>query len=159
MTKIISVVSGTGIGDTALGAFDAALYSAGIANYNLIKLSSIIPKNFEPRVKRVDLNNKEYGYRLYVVLASETQNQSGLRAWAGLGWVMNKSNPKMGLFVEHHGHNKEEVINLIKKSLSTMVKYRQEKFGRIRYKISGIKCEGRPVCALVAAIYKSESWD
>lgn len=158
MTKIISIVSGIGVGDTALSAFDAALYSAGIANYNLIKLSSIIPEGFEPRVRRINLNDKEYGHRLYVVLASETQNQSGLRVWAGLGWVMNKAKPRTGLFVEHHGHNKEEVVNLIKKSLNTMIEYRPGKFGRIRYKIIGAKCENRPVCALVAAVYKSESW-
>ena len=40
--KII-VTSGTGEGPTSLAAFDAALLDAGVANYNLICLSSIIP--------------------------------------------------------------------------------------------------------------------
>ena len=39
----ITVTSGTGEGPTALAAFDAALLNAGVANYNLIYLSSAIP--------------------------------------------------------------------------------------------------------------------
>ena len=37
------VFSGIGKGETALSAFDAALKQAGVYNYNLICLSSIIP--------------------------------------------------------------------------------------------------------------------
>ena len=39
----IYVSSGIGYGQTKLAAFDAALNEAGIANFNLIKLSSVIP--------------------------------------------------------------------------------------------------------------------
>jgi arginine decarboxylase len=40
---LIQVTGGTGAGPTKMAAFDAALNQAGTANYNLIKLSSIIP--------------------------------------------------------------------------------------------------------------------
>jgi arginine decarboxylase len=39
----IQIATGTGAGPTPLGAFDAALLDAGVANYNLICLSSVIP--------------------------------------------------------------------------------------------------------------------
>ena len=39
----IKVVCGVGSGKTALSAFDSALKDAGVYNYNLITLSSIIP--------------------------------------------------------------------------------------------------------------------
>lgn len=156
--QTIPVTVGTGTGDTALAAFDAALYSAGIANYNLITLSSVIPEGFIPEVKEVNLNDQEYGNRLYVVMASHSELEMGKEAWAGLGWVVTEKEPVKGLFVEHHGASEQEVINLINESLSNMVKYRPDKFGLIQYKTVGLKCSGHPVCALVAAVYKSEGW-
>jgi arginine decarboxylase len=39
----IHVSSGRGEGPTPLAAFDAALRDAGVSNYNLIALSSVIP--------------------------------------------------------------------------------------------------------------------
>ncbi len=42
----IHIGTSIGTGETELSAFDTALYNAGIANYNLLYLSSVIP----PRV-------------------------------------------------------------------------------------------------------------
>ena len=39
----IKITSAVGSGPTTLAAFDAALQKAGIENYNLIPLSSVIP--------------------------------------------------------------------------------------------------------------------
>jgi hypothetical protein len=39
-----------------------------------------------------------------------------------------------------------------------MVKYRKEKYGKIGYKIEGIECKGKPVSALVCAVYQIEDW-
>jgi arginine decarboxylase len=43
----IQLVSGAGSARTQLAAFDAALVDAGISNYNLITLSSVIPAGAE----------------------------------------------------------------------------------------------------------------
>lgn len=43
----MSLVSGKGDASTKLNAFDKALLSAGIANVNLVRLSSIAPPNIE----------------------------------------------------------------------------------------------------------------
>ena len=42
-TMQIHLASGVGSGPTELAAFDAALAAAGVANYNLLYLSSVIP--------------------------------------------------------------------------------------------------------------------
>jgi arginine decarboxylase len=39
----IHIASGVGTGPTKMAAFDSALQAAGAANYNLIRLSSIVP--------------------------------------------------------------------------------------------------------------------
>lgn len=157
MNKIIKVTSGKGSGLTRLAAFDAALQDAGISNHNLIYLSSVIPVGFETKVERPELNDKEFGHRLYVVMAQDSTDNKGGEAWAGIGWVMRESGGG-GLFVEHHSGSKGEVVKLITDSLNSMKSHRKEKYGEINYEVSGILCEDKPVCALVAAVYKSESW-
>lgn len=158
MSNIIPITSGVGRGPTKLSAFDAALYDAGIANHNLIHLSSIIPDGWEPIVSKLELNDVEYGYRLYVVLSSCTVTEIGQEACAGLGWVMSTDDPKHGLFVEHSGASNEEVQVAIKESLTSMIAYRPESYTEIKEEIIGIVCEGKPACAVVVAVYKSEPW-
>jgi len=156
--KQISVTGGAGEGSTQLAAFDAALWGAGIANFNLIKLSSVIPPESEVKIKGLSNNGKEgFGNRLYVVLAEKRESEVGREAWAGIGWVQAKD--RRGLFVEHNGSQQEEVIRQIKKSLADMVKYRKEKFGDIHYHIIGQQCKDKPVCAVAAAVYQQDEWD
>ena len=154
--KII-ITSGSGTGLTELSAFDHALYNAGIANYNLIRLSSVIPINSDIELNKIDWNNQEIGYKLYVVLACNRTSEVGKEVWAGIGWMQKQD--KGGVFVEHKGDSEEEVKNLITNSLETMRTYRNEEFGEINYKIVGKRCDDKPVCSLVAAIYKSEGWE
>jgi arginine decarboxylase len=75
-TMNIHLVSGIGSGPTTLAAFDAALNDAGIANYNILRLSSVIP----PATKLIDHNDDaipveempgNWGDRLYVVMAEQ----------------------------------------------------------------------------------------
>lgn len=152
----IKITYGIGEDSTKLSAFDKALFDAGIANYNLIKLSSVAPKESKIKVKKINWNQKEYGYKLYVVLSECTETKPKKEAWAGMGWIQDKT--RKGLFVEHCGSSKKEVENLINNSLKNMQKYRPEKYGKINHKIVGIKCKIKPVCALICAIFESEGW-
>lgn len=155
---LIRITFGTGEGPTELAAFDRALFDAGIANYNLLRLSSVIPMNSKIEIDRIDnYNYDEYGFKLYTVLSRRTESTPGKTATAGIGWVKNNTEG-MGLFVEHTGESEEQVIHLINDSLSSMRTYRREELGEISFKISSIACIDRPVCALVAAVYKSEGW-
>lgn len=152
----ICVTYGTGEGPTDLAAFDAALHDAGISNYNLITLSSIIPAGSRVKIRKFKQNEKEYGNKLFVVLSKKIETTVGKEAWAGLGWTQD--NLGRGVFVEHWGDNKMDVEKLIASSLEHMISRRRGKYGKIRRKIVGIKCKGKPVCAVVVAIFKNEGW-
>jgi arginine decarboxylase len=158
--RTIEVVRSSGTGPTELAAFDAALIDAGIANFNLIRLSSVIP----PDTEVVATNGRstratgEWGDRLYVVMAEICADRVGREAWAGIGWVQDDETGK-GLFVEHEGHAEHEVREDIEQSLATLVSGRPgHSFGPVRSVVHGVRCEDRPACAMVTAVYESESW-
>jgi arginine decarboxylase len=155
----IHVASGVASGPTELAAFDAALYAAGVANFNLLQLSSVIP----PKSTVIEYDDKiteiagNWGDRLYVVKADYRTATPGVEAWAGIGWVIEESTGK-GLFVEHEGENKDQVERQIHQSLTSLMQTRGIDFGKIQMKVDGIVCEQDPVCATIIAVYKSEIW-
>jgi arginine decarboxylase len=155
----IQVSSGTGKAHTKLAAFDVALNDAGVANYNLLKLSSIIPPGSEIEVRK-PVNNPPGGWgdKLYVVMAEMRVNTPNMEAWAGIGWVQDKTTGK-GLFVEHEGTNEHSIRRDIKATLESMMGLRGEDFGEIQMEVVGRTCTHDPVCALVIAVYQAESWE
>jgi len=154
----ITITSGTGEGPTPLAAFDSALLDAGVANYNLIYLSSIIPPNSVIERECYVTPPDEYGHRLYLVMASHRVEEPGTSAWAGIGWTQESTTGK-GLFVELHGDSQSEVEQAINQTLTSMIASRPSPYGPIHCQVVGKKCEDKPVCALVLAVYKSEGWD
>ena len=50
----ITIRTGSGQGHTKLSAFDHALLTAGVANFNLITLSSVIPPRRRLRLVETD---------------------------------------------------------------------------------------------------------
>jgi len=153
----IIITKGKGSGRNQLSAFDSALFDAGIANFNLLPLTSVIPPGSKIVVKKIDWNERDFGNKLYVVMARANQNVIGKEAWAGIGWVQDEEGK--GLFVEHTGDNEEDVIQLINNSLCDMIKYRPQKYSKLHYVTCGVTCKNHPVCAVVVAVYKSEGWD
>jgi arginine decarboxylase len=159
----IHISSSVGMASTKLGAFDAALYYAGVANYNLLRLSSVVP----PGTTIVQHHNKsipheimpgEWGDRLYVVMAEKRVDTPNVEAWAGIGWVMDKETKK-GLFVEHEGESESAVRRDIEQSLQSLMATRNVDFGQIHMQVVGKTCTHLPVCAMVVAVYQSSDWD
>lgn len=153
----ITLTCGAGEGPTPLAAFDQALLDAGVANYNLIYLSSVIPAG--SRIERVKFVTPpdEYGYRLYVVMARRDEQIAGKVAWAGLGWTQEAQTGR-GLFVELYGSDHDEVEQAIHVSLECMIASRPINYGPPQCEIVGKACAGLPVCAVVLAVYKSDGW-
>ncbi|MEK7594418.1 MAG: pyruvoyl-dependent arginine decarboxylase [Patescibacteria group bacterium] len=154
----IQVTIGKGLGPTELAAFDQALVKAGVANFNLIYLSSVLPPDAKVIVrskpKPIDGN---WGDRLYVVMAQKRTSRPNQEAWAGIGWIQDPET-KQGLLVEHEGNSENEVRDDIKHSLDALCRNRKMKFGEQHMKVVGIKCQDQPVCALVVAVFESTSW-
>jgi arginine decarboxylase len=155
----IQVVSGIGFGPTELAAFDAALRAAGIANYNLIRLTSIIPAGSTVRAGNGPaVEPGTWGNRLYVVLADHRVHTRYEEAVAGLGWVQERETGR-GLFVEHVGHTEREVRRDVLATLESMCEGRGESFGPPDLVVRATVCSGEPACALVAAVYEAAPWE
>lgn len=159
----IHLATGIGSGPTKLSAFDAALNHSGIANYNIIRLSSVIPpgttiiEHEEGPIPHKLMPGK-WGDRLYVVMAEQREERPNAEAWAGIGWVMDKKTKK-GLFVEHEGGSETAVRNDIKQSLDALMATRNVDFGPVKMKVVGRACKHLPVCAMVVAVYQASDWE
>lgn len=114
MSKTIEIVWGTYQGKTNLGSFDGALEEAGIHNYNLSKLSSVIPP--ESKLKQVGYHKRkwEIGSTIACVLSLKTSDKKGNRACSGIGWSISD---RGGIFYEAFGSKEKEVENRIKSGL------------------------------------------
>ncbi|MFB6138865.1 MAG: pyruvoyl-dependent arginine decarboxylase [Halosimplex sp.] len=123
----IRVARGSATGPTAMSSFDAALAEAGVHNYNLVTLSSVIPA--EARVERVgtapDLGPT--GNALYAVVGRETlaPGADG-EACAGLGWIRSESG--RGLFYEASGTDSEAVERAVRDGLQRGTELREWTF-------------------------------
>jgi arginine decarboxylase len=158
----IYLCTGLGSGPTKLSAFDSALNDAGVANYNLIKLSSVIPPKTTINELQgslpLDIRPGKWGDRLYVVMAEKRVDTPNVEAWAGIGWVQDKKTGK-GLFVEHEGESEKAVRRDINQSLEALMATRNVDFGAIKMRVIGKTCTHHPVCALVVAIYQASDWN
>lgn len=155
----IQVVGGIGFGPTKLAAFDAALREAGIADRNLIPLSSIIPAGATviPAHDR-GVTPGAWGDRLYVVMAQLRVDTRYEEAVAGLGWIQESGNGR-GMFVEHVGHTEREVRRDILATLNSLAEGRPSvRFGDPELMIFTTVCAGEPTCAVAAAVFEADPW-
>lgn len=157
----IHVAKGIGTGPTSLSAFDAALNDVGIANYNLLRLSSVIPPKSEIITHDEKISPEimpgGWGDRLYVVMAEMRVDTPNEEAWAGIGWVQDAETGK-GLFVEHEGHSEASVRRDIRQTLEALMATRNVDFGEIHMEVVGRTCTHLPVCAMLVAVYQASDW-
>jgi arginine decarboxylase len=154
---IIPVTPAVGRGPTELAAFDAALVDAGVADRNLIYLSSVLPPASSVRqVERIVGTPGDWGDRLYCVMAQERTAVPGAEAWAGIGWGQDASG--RGLLVEHHAHDEATLRHLVTSSLDALCGNRGITLPRRGMAVAGAACAGEPVCALVVAVFEAAAW-
>ena len=153
----IVLAQGLGSGPTALAAFDAALLDAGVANYNLIVLSSVIPPGSAIERRRWHTPHEDWGRRLYCVLSQLREDRPGHTAHAGIGWVRDPHSGS-GLFVELHDEQRDRLDGDLRDTLTSMQRQRGIDFGPAHTEIASITCRQQPVCALVIAIYAAAPW-
>ena len=154
---IILMTGAVGSGPTHLAAFDAALVAAGVADRNLLYLSSVLPPASSVRqVDRILHAPGDWGDRLYCVMAQAQAVVPGAQAWAGVGWVQDVSG--RGLLVEHHGGDEVSVRRLVRTSLDGLCRNRGVTFPTGGVEVSGLRCVDEPVCALVVAVFEAATW-
>jgi arginine decarboxylase len=155
----ITVRSASGTGRTTLAAFDHALIVAGVANFNLLTLSSVIPPGSTVTLVEGAAHPVAgtHGDRLYCVLSSAYAVEPGQETWAGLGWALDPATGR-GLFVEHAAATEADLRRAIEHSLGDMVAHRGGGYGEVRTVVASATCIDQPVCALAVAAYESAGW-
>jgi arginine decarboxylase len=154
----IQVATATAEGSTELAAFDNALLKCGVGNYNLLYLSSVIPRG--SRVVRCDSASPggNWGDRLYCVIAQHRTSLRGHETWAGMSWVQDAVTGH-GLFAEAHGSSEAEVCFSLTTTLNEMTASRPEvSWGDQDLVVAGLACDGSPVCAVAVAVYTTQCW-
>ncbi|WEL21016.1 pyruvoyl-dependent arginine decarboxylase [Halorhabdus sp. BNX81] len=145
----IRIVMGSGHGPTPTAAYDAALAEAGVHNYNLVTLSSVIPA--DARIERVgtapDLGPAGRG--LYVVQAAETTDEG--EAAAAIGWTREPDGP--GIFYEVSGSSERRVREDVRAGLSAGRELREWDFGEKHVEVTTATAAEEYACAIVLAVY------
>jgi arginine decarboxylase len=91
---MIRIVWGAGTGPTELASYDAALAAAGVHNYNLVGVSSVVPPDRAVTTPGTAPDLGPVGSKLTVVEARATGEG---RVAACLGWALSEEG---GLFYE-----------------------------------------------------------
>ena len=158
-TPHIRVSAGNGSGRTPLSAFDAALRGAGVANFNLLRLSSVIPPGARVQVvSGADQLVGGHGDLLYCVYAEAHAELPMHEAWAGIAWALADDGSGAGLFVEHEGPSQEQVERDLHSSLDDLIVGRGGGYHAAGQLVTSAVCETEPVCALVVASYTAQGW-
>jgi len=97
-----TLVAGAGEGDAPLTAFDAALLDAGVGNFNLVKVSSVMP----PGVYRVETLDLPPGSVLFIAFGSHRSSVAGERIAAAIGAGRSPDGP--GMIMEYAGPGIED---------------------------------------------------
>jgi len=153
---MIRIVWGTGSGLTEKAALDVALADAGIHQYNLRRLSSVIPAG--PALEEVGTAPTlgATGNALDVVLAAQT-SPPGARAATGLAWV--RGDDGAGIFYEVEDTDPETVRELLRTGIERGCHLRGLDASQLETRV--VTAESSPdqyTTAVVAAAYgESES--
>lgn len=156
---LIKVSTGSGVGPTRLAAFDAALFAAGVAHFNIIRLSSVVPPHTDVReVSGPDQIQGGVGDVAYCVYAAAYASTPGERTWAGLAWAVDDNQSGAGLFVEHTASSESAVRQDLHATIAAMSLTRGLRYRMAGVTVSSAVCIDHPVCALVIATYGTAGW-
>ncbi len=129
-TDRYTLVSGIGTGSTALNAFDAALLNAEVGNFNLLKVSSILP----PQSMEEKHINVLSGSLLPIAYGSISESEPGLRITAAVAVGIPQDFQNIGVIMEYSDYGEEEEVRTI------VIEMAREAMNRRNLKIGEIKC-------------------
>lgn len=143
------ITSGSGIADDELVSFDKALIDADISNYNLVRISSILPIGAE-RAESIDLIE---GSPLLTAYGTMSCGESGTMIASAIAIGIPKDIQKVGVIMEFSGKcTKEVALDKVR----NMAEQAMQNHGIALKKIisSGIdeKCSGKGVTTVISAV-------
>ncbi|MCW4019805.1 MAG: pyruvoyl-dependent arginine decarboxylase [Candidatus Bathyarchaeota archaeon] len=147
--KAFFVTSGKALSNVSkLNTFDLALKEAGIAQCNLVKVSSIIP----PSCIEAEPKDLPAGAFTYVVLSKA--DGEGETISAGIAWGVEKNNG-YGVVAETYGKMDEATARKkLDKKIAEMAKIRGIELGEKRYRIETLDVpKNSHGCVVAALVY------
>ena len=117
------VTNGVGKHKENLQSFEAALRDAGIANFNLVRVSSIYPPDCKIISRGKGLAQLSSGQIVFCVLAEARTNEPNRLACAGIGLAVPAEKELHGYIAEHHGFGmtKRIVSDYVEDMAATML--------------------------------------
>ena len=149
--KEFFITSGKAVSPVSeLNAFDLALKKAGIAQCNLVSVSSILPKD----CVEIKKHNIPAGSITYSVLA-RMDGDEGTNIGAGIAWAWAKSK-KYGLVAEAHGYmDRKALQETLEWKIKEMAKIRGIQIANVQTRIEVLRVPmDNYGCVISALVYK-----
>ena len=122
------LVSGVGNDKFQLVSFDKALFASKIANYNLVKVSSILPPNCKEEYKIT----ARQGSILFTAYASVSSCEQGILS-AAVGVGIPQSTDEIGVIMEFSCRDSESVaIHQVREMVKNSMELRKIRIQEIR---------------------------
>ncbi len=108
LPKRIFITKGVGIHKEKLSSFELALRDAGIAPFNIVRVSSIYPPFCKLITKEAGLKYLSPGQILHVVISENATNEPNRLIAASVGIAIPKRPEHYGYLSEHHSYGWNE---------------------------------------------------
>ncbi|HDQ99070.1 MAG TPA: arginine decarboxylase, pyruvoyl-dependent, partial [candidate division WOR-3 bacterium] len=104
----VFLTKGVGRHREKLASFEAALRDAGIASYNLVRVSSIFPPHCKIISRRRGLKMLTHGQIAFVVISDNATNEPHRLLSASIGVAIPKDPSTFGYLSEYHSFGERE---------------------------------------------------
>lgn len=108
VAKEIFLTRGVGRHREKLASFELALRDARIAEYNLVRVSSIFPPQCKLVSRREGLKKLSAGQVLYTVVAESATNEPHRLIASSIGVAIPRDRSHYGYLSEHHSYGQKE---------------------------------------------------
>ena len=108
VAKEICLTRGVGRHREKLASFELALRDAGIAEYNLVRVSSIFPPECKLISRKEAMAKLSPGQVLYAVIAESATNEPNRLIAASIGVAIPRERSRYGYLSEHHSYGETD---------------------------------------------------
>ena len=108
VAKEICLTRGVGRHREKLASFELALRDAGIAEYNLVRVSSIFPPECKLIGRKEAMVKLSPGQVLYAVIAESATNEPNRLIAASIGLAIPRDRSRYGYLSEHHSYGETD---------------------------------------------------
>lgn len=108
VAREICLTRGVGRHREKLASFELALRDAGIAEYNLVRVSSIFPPECKLIGRKEALAKLSPGQVLYAVIAESATNEPNRLIASSIGLAVPRDRTRYGYLSEHHSYGETD---------------------------------------------------